>query len=129
MDTMCFLAFRTLRQFREIPRGKIGNLQRKACIFVHVINSRSIDRSTGFEPSLKKRYGSPQTAATSDKGRSGNNGTVEATAGMPTAAAAGRNLLSFAGYSVTVGRGSNHLEQSFRSLRILEPILQHSELV
>jgi CheY-like chemotaxis protein len=77
---------------------------------------------------FEKRYGAATAATILSRGVQ-EYGSVDATAvRMLTAAAAGRSLvLSFAGYSVTVGRG-NHLQQSFPFVvqRILEPVLQHS---
>jgi CheY-like chemotaxis protein len=116
--------------FKKFQEENRKSLQRKP-------SSSSTSSSSGpsttvqqVRAEFERRYGA-QTAATILKRGVQEYGTVDATAvRMLTSAAAGRPLvLSFAGYSVTVGRG-NHLEQSFPFVvqRILEPILQHGAL-
>jgi CheY-like chemotaxis protein len=116
--------------FKKFQEENRKNLKRKPALSTSTSSAGPSTTVQQVRAEFDKRYG-PSVAATILTRGVQEYGTVDATAvRMLTAAAAGRNLvLSFAGYSVTVGRG-NHLEQSFPFVvqRILEPILQHSAL-
>jgi CheY-like chemotaxis protein len=116
----------TRESFKKFQEENRKNLQSKST----PSSPSSLTTVQAVRDEFDRRYG-PEAAATIRATGVQEYGSVHATAvRMLEKAAAGQSfVMSFAGYSVTVGRG-NYLQQSFPFIvqGILEPVLQHSKL-